>query len=38
LGDPANACSNGVQVNTNDRWMHHVFTTTVLLRNRVPVQ
>jgi len=38
LGDPSNACSGGVQMNTDDRFAHHVFTTTAMLRNRVDMR
>lgn len=47
LGDPMNNCAGGEGADstnadnwtdTNDRFIHHVYTTTIVFRNRIPVQ
>ncbi|MDZ7752603.1 MAG: PilW family protein [Gammaproteobacteria bacterium] len=38
LGDPMDDdCDGGTAINPNDRYMRHVYTTTIALRNRIPV-
>lgn len=46
LGDPMNDCAGGEGADstnadnwtdTNDRFIHHVYTTTIVFRNRIPV-